>query len=65
MYEGQCLPSTEGPMGIQRPSLKRRLLMEKKSHEDRLEKINSILDMLEKSPETAKILDAISELGSL
>ena len=52
-------------MGIQRPSLKRRLLMEKKSHEDRLEKINSILDMLEKSPETAKILDAISELGSL
>jgi len=54
----ECLPCA-------RPNLKRRLLQEKENLETRLHKIQTVLDLLEESPEVDKIINAISELGAI
>ena len=58
------MPTQAASGGLMRPSLTDRLLAQKENHENQLEKINNILDMLEKNPATAEIFDAVSELGA-
>ena len=51
------------PMALQRPTLRDRLVEEKTRLSARLSKIESVLTMLDESPEVANIFDAVSELG--
>lgn len=60
---GQLETCCDSTQPVQRPTLTNRLEGQKEELENKLKQVNEVLTMLEKSPETQQVLDAVYKLG--